>query len=203
MENNQTHADNIYQELSSNLNKSTKSIKSESASEMAFGTIYVEYLKPGIFSWFLSKSNKPKNASGIKFEFDNGKKTYTKADIKKITNFSVVLSVSVCPNLIIKNNTNETFIKTTSIIKKNPATNIPDLKIFKLYPNTISAISSEYNCVYNLHDFSYASHLRHVLGLVCVSNETGLTKFIFAYNKTLLETEDVTYLLYSILCGKF
>ena len=196
MGDNETHADNLTQK--------PPIIKSNPIDEMEFGTISIRYSNRGILNLFLSKSHKPKNAKCIEFAFDSNKKIYNKYNVHKLTNFTIELSsTSICPITITKTNTGKTFLKSSSIIKKEVTNALPDLKMFNSHPSLPNAIPSDYNCIYNMHDFGFIGHVRFVLGLLCISDESDLTKFIFAYNKNILDTNEVTYLLNGILCGKF
>ncbi len=203
MPNHQTHADDT-QAISIICNSQNIINKLIPANEMAFGTVYVEYLYQGFFAKLFPKSHKPKNASEIKFVFDGENNSYTKNDIIQSTNFTFELGgTSVCPLFIKKTNIGKTFIQTISNIRKDYATQIPDIRMFKTCPIQKNPISSPYNCVYNMHDFDYVGHLRYVLGIICVSDDTNLTEFTFAYNKNLLNTNEVVYLLNGILCNGF
>lgn len=203
MDNHQTHADDT-QLISSICNTRNVIKKPNPANEMAFGKVNVEYLHQGFFAKLFPKSHKPKNASEIKFVFDGENNTYTKNNIVQSTNFTFESSsTSVCPLSITKTDIGKTFLRTISNIRKDYTTQLPDLKIFKAHSSLKNAIPSDYNCAYNIHDFAYVGHLRHVLGIICVNDDTNLTQFIFAYNKNLLNTDEVVYLLNGILCNCF
>mgnify|MGYP001267670829 CR=1 FL=1 len=176
----------------------------ENINESEWGTITVEYeSNKGVFTWFTSKSHKPKNAKNIHFSFTNDKYVTDKNSVSNIKYLNLVDSInSPCPLVITNNSTATTFLKIVSTIKQDTDQIklnyiLSNLKILKSHPSFPNIVYSEYNCIYRSQSNS------NVIELACIYDGKDSTRFIFAYNSKQIKKEEIMFILLKILCNNF
>ncbi len=194
MSKNQTHAELKINHILAN--------KIDPFKELEYGTITIIY-DTSWFSWFF-KSKKPKNAKEILLCFESEKIIIDKHEVKKLDYFDISHSgTSPCPIELSNKLNSKKYLKMVSSIKKENGDYASDLKILSLHPAYSNILKTQYNCLYQMHDMKYSGHVKYILGLGCVGSDKNTSKFIFTYNQTELDINQVSYILLGILCGSF
>ncbi len=196
MSENQTHAESNANHILAN--------KIDPFKELEYGTITVLYDK----SWFslFSKSKKPKNAKEIFLCFDSDKTIVDKQTVKKLDYFEITHSgTSPCPLEFSNRTSNKKYLKMVSSIRKENGDYASDLKILSPHPAYSNIVKTQYNCLYHMHDMKYTGHVKYILGLGCIDSSANenISKFIFTYNQSELDINQVSYILIGILCNNF
>ncbi len=178
--------------------------KIDSFKELEYGTITIIY-DSSLFPFF-SKSKKPKNAKEIFLCFDLDKTIVDKQTVKKLNYFDITHSgTSPCPLEFSNKINNKKYLKMVSSIRKEHGDYTSDLKILSSHPEYSNIVKNQYNCLYQMHDMKYTGHVKYILGLGCIDSNANenISKFIFTYNQTELDINQVSYILLGILCNNF